>query len=563
MATARVLDRRLKVAVFVAALAMYLAVGYWLQVRHGFILGDTLSRVSAAQSVVFSRDPHLAAIGFIFTPLTAMMQIPAVLLGPLWPAMTERAFSGTIVSAVFMAGGVVQILGMGTDRGLPRVYIVTITALFALNPMIVFYGSNGMSEAPFIFFLSWAVRRLIMWMVDDDVHHLVAAGGIAMGLAYLTRYDAVACVLAAGLLVGLTTYLRARPAPRFRRALLDTLLVSGPGLAAFLGWAAASWLITGEAFAQFTSQYGNASILAQSGATEVTFVAGLIFALVCITLLAPTLVPIALWGGLRRYGRPNWPVLLVPLAMYGAALAFQVYSYASGSTFPFLRFYIVAIPLSASLAMLAVPDGALVQAKRRGKYAPVQPDPGPPLLRRRPWLHYAPVAGAFAVAIPITGWGMGLPEYAPQEYALGAVLAPAPDSVSARKATELSIAASFSTEREIANYLEKLKLPASSVITDTVYGFAIIAASDQPKTFVVPSDLDFVALLNDPLAGSVEYLLAVPPTGRGLSDALNVRYPTLYETGADIATLELEIPNDGDSQPTWRLYRVNEPLAPG
>ncbi len=78
----------------------------------------------------------------------------------------------------------------------------------------------------------------------------------------------------------------------------------------------------------------------------------------------------------------------------------------------------------------------------------------------------------------------------------------------------------------------------------------------------LPSDPDFVDLLNDPEDQGVRYLLAVPPTGRGISDALNVRYPTLYETGADIATLELEIPNDGDSQPTWRLYRVNEPLAP-
>ncbi len=51
-----------------------------------------------------------------------------------------------------------------------------------------------MSEAPFIFFMTWAVRRLIKWMVDDDVHHLVTAGGVAMGLAYLTRYDAVAAV---------------------------------------------------------------------------------------------------------------------------------------------------------------------------------------------------------------------------------------------------------------------------------------------------------------------------------------------------------------------------------
>jgi hypothetical protein len=99
------------------------------------------------------------------------------------------------------------------------------------------------------------------------------------------------------------------------------------------------------------------------------------------------------------------------------------------------------------------------------------------------------------------------------------------------------------------------------VIVDTVYGFAVVAASTKPKTFVVPSDPDFTALLNDPTETGVEYLLAVPPKGWGVSDALNVRYPTLFDTGADIATLELEIPNDGDSQPTWRLYRVAEPVA--
>ena len=81
-ATDRVSDRRLKFAAYLVALVVYLGVGYWLQVRHGFILGDALSRVSAAQGVLFSRDPHLAAIGFIFTPLTAMVQIPAVLPEP-------------------------------------------------------------------------------------------------------------------------------------------------------------------------------------------------------------------------------------------------------------------------------------------------------------------------------------------------------------------------------------------------------------------------------------------------------------------------------------------------
>ena len=485
-----------------------------------------------------------------------MVQIPVIAASPLFPALAARAFAGSIMSAGFMAGAVVQILSMGTDRGLPRPYVLTIAVLFAVNPMVIFYGSNGMSEAPFIFFISWAVRRLIMWMVDDDVHHLVIAGGIAMGLAYLTRYDAVACVAAAGFVVGLTTYLRARRAPRFRRALLDLMLVSAPGFVAFIGWAAASWLITGEAFAQFTSQYGNAAILKQSGAEHPGPVSGLVFAATCTLLLAPTLIPLGVWAGFIRWGRANWTVLIPPVAVYGAALSFQVLTFAAGSTFPFLRFYIIAIPFAACLAMLAVPDGAFAKPKRRGRHAPAPSN----LPSTRTRSGYAVAALALAVGVPVAGWGMSLPHYAPQEYALAAVLNPAPDSVSPRKAVEHRIARTFSTERTIAAYLDNLDLRQSSVITDTVYGFAIVAASSHPRTFVVPSDPDFVRLLNNPAANGVKYLLAVPPTGRGVSDALNQRYPTLYDTGADVATLELEIPNDGDGQPNWRLYRVNEPV---
>lgn len=549
-------DRRLKTVAFAAAFVVYLAVGYWLQVANGFILGDALSRVSAAQSVLFSRSPHLAAIGFIFTPLTAMVQIPVIAASPIFPELAARAFAGSIMSAAFMAGAVVQILSMGTDRGLPRWYSLTITILFALNPMIIFYGSNGMSEAPFIFFISWAVRRLILWMVDDDVHHLVAAGGIAMGLAYLTRYDAVACVAAAGFVVGTTTYLRARRPPRFRRALLDLILVSAPGFVAFIGWAAASWLITGEAFAQFTSQYGNSAILKQSGTVAAGPVDGLVFAGTCALLLAPTLIPIGVWAGFIRWGRPKWTMLIPPLAIYGAALTFQALTFAAGSTFPFLRFYIIAIPFSACLAMLAVPDGAFVTPKRRGRNAL----PATHALSTRTRAGYAGVALALAISVPVTGWGMSLPRYAPQEYALGAVINPAPDSTSPQKAVEHRIARTFSTERAIAGYLDDLELPHSSVITDTVYGFAVVAASRDPRMFVVPSDPDFVRLLNNPSGNGIKYLLAVPPTGRGVSDALNQRYPTLYDTGADVATLELEIPNDGVGQPNWRLYRVNEPV---
>ena len=282
-------------------------------------------------------------------------------------------------------------------------------------------------------------------------------------------------------------------------------------------------------------------------------------------LLAPVLLPLIIRAGVIRGRRPDWAMMVPPLAIFGSALAFQVLSYALGSTFPFLRFYIIAIPLTATIALLAVPDGVFVTPVRRGRHAP-EPTAVPAAMSsastsRGTRIGYAGVAMTFALCVPITAWGMSLPGYAPQEYALGAVINPAPDSVNPRKATEHRIARTFSTERQIARYLDDLHLPEGSVITDTVYGFAIIAASRHPKTFVIPSDPDFVRLLNDPSAAGIEYLLVVPPTGRGVSDAINRRYPTLYNTGADIATLELEMPNDGEGQPNWRLYRVNEPTS--
>ena len=97
---------------------------------------------------------------------------------------------------------------------------------------------------------------------------------------------------------------------------------------------------------------------------------------------------------------------------------------------------------------------------------------------------------------------MSLPHYAHQEYALRAVIAPDPDSVDPHRAAERKIAASFSTERKFAQYLDNLDLPVSSVIADTVYGFAVVAASAKPKTFVVPSDPDFVRSTIPPPTGS-------------------------------------------------------------
>ncbi len=547
----RVTRVRVPALIFGVAGVVYVACGVVLSVGHGFVMGDALSRVSAAQAALFSRDPHLSAIGFVFTPLTALVQLPMVAFAPLFPGITIWGLSGVVMSALFMAGAVTMIYGIGADRDAPPWLSGCVTALFALNPMIVFYAANGMSEAPFLFCLCWAMRRLIRWTRTDDANDLTASG-IALGLAYLTRYDALAPAAAAAVWVAALSWWRRRAETHRRSgAVMDVVLVAAPVVLAFLVWAITSWLITGQAFQQFTSQYGNSAILAQSGAGQPAEKAAALRYSVAATLVLgpalPLLVPVAGALAVRRRD----PAALVALLLCGAVLAFQALSFASGSTFAFLRFYVAAVPLAAVLVLFAAPARRQPPSRRPGRFAT-----SAPVRHRVPVLAATSAVALLAASLPLTTAGMQDHELAVQEYVLGAVFHPEPDNATAGYADEVRIAKTFSTGRRLADYLDGLELPRGAVLLDTVYGFAVVAASHRADLFVVPSDRDFVRVLNHPARYGVKYILTVPNSGRGTSDAVNRRYPTIYENGAGIGTLALTIPNDGPGELTWRLYRV-------
>lgn len=550
------MSRRLQVGVliFLAAWLPYLIIGVYLATEVQWFFGDALSRVQSAQSVLFSRSPHLSAIGFVFTPLTAIVQLPLVALSPWWPEMTTQALSAVIMSSAFMAGSVVQVSGIARDRGLDPFVAGLFTVCYAANPMVVLYAANGMSEAPYLFFLAWASRRLIRWITTDDVHELVVTG-IALALAYLTRYDGGAAALAAGLVVGWVTYRRRDARKRLSRSLVDVTLVVAPSALAFVAWAVTGWLITGNAFAQFTSEYGNAAIIEQSGGSGSSTTSDAIwFSMTEMAILAP-LLPILVLGliGVRARRRRLSPLL--PGLMIVAVLAFQIFGYARGSTFGFLRFYMTVILLAAIVALMSVPLRRPIPMRRAGARADLAP--ARPYASRWGYTIACIVAVVvMAVAIPVTAKGMTSPKHAPQEFAVGSVVDPRPQSVEKKYLDEQRVVRSFSTERALAKYLDSLALPDGAVLCDTVYGFAVVAQSERPRQFVIPSDRDFAQLLNDPVGGGVQYFLTVPAEGRGSSDAINQRYPTMYENGAQIGVLVLEAPNDGADLPDWRMYRI-------
>ncbi|MDJ0362561.1 hypothetical protein [Rhodococcus sp. H29-C3] len=141
---------------FLPCAVLYGVVGYLLASTYNLIDGDGPSRVANAGYTILSRDPHLGAIGFVWNPLPSVVEIPLLLLTPVWPEMKTLGLAGVVQSAVFMALAVVAVRRIALDREVPRVW--------------------RLSEAAFIFFVVVAVRRLLLWMTTHDVLDLAWAG---------------------------------------------------------------------------------------------------------------------------------------------------------------------------------------------------------------------------------------------------------------------------------------------------------------------------------------------------------------------------------------------------
>ncbi|MBI5087786.1 MAG: methyltransferase domain-containing protein [Actinobacteria bacterium] len=226
---------RVVLAAGLACGLLYAVIGMWTITRGQYMIGDAAYRVANARVILFSRDPHLAAIGMTWMPLSTMATLPfAAVLEPFglgWAA-------GSLMTATFGGATVVMLSRFARQAGAGPVATAVVIALYALNPVTMFWMGSAMMEAPTLFFLTWACRSWITWLDSRRVGSLAAAG-LALGFGVLTRYEQV---LVTAAFCGLGVL-----AERRGRRFATIVVIALPSAVAITFWCAVNFLIRGDA----------------------------------------------------------------------------------------------------------------------------------------------------------------------------------------------------------------------------------------------------------------------------------------------------------------------------
>ncbi len=534
--------------VFLISFGVYVVVAVLVNFTfHTFAL-DAFSRMANGFYIIYSRDPHLAAVGFVWDPLTSFADMVLLLGNHVWPALAHNNMAGSLVSALAMAGGVYQLCAALREWGVSRTPRLVLTAFFALNPMILYYGGNGMSEGLFLFTLLASTRYLLRWMRNGDLRSL-AYSAVALGFCYLTRNEAALAALLGGMAVGAVSYWRAggRRPSRIRTAASDLLIFGLPAFIAAVGWAIVSYVITGELFAQIQSIYGSAA--QEKLLSHKTLHGRVIYEFHALAAFAP-LLPILLIAAVAVAFRRRDPRMLAPLTVLGGALGFDMVSYMGNGIQNYLRYWIVAFPLGVLLLGCLV---AAVQTPRS-----VQADALGQSRSSRFGLRVLGLLAALClvlvVMIPTTAAtesamfnpGIGVEEYQQLAYIFKAH--PTAGDVAYPNAYPRSLA--------LARYLDNLHLPNGDVVVDNSVGCMpmIIVTSSQPKLFVIPNDRDYQRILADPITFHSRFIMEANPASFP-NTAMNLQYPSLWSSGAGFTKMVHQFPSRA-ACPEFRLFRV-------
>ena len=490
------------------ALSLYLAVAGQLAFRVQAFSVDAMARNNDARLILFAREPKIANVGFVWMPLPVFAQLPFALV----PSLQAHGLAGSFVTALMGASLCALLMYFLRQLGVPPLGRWPLIAAFGLNPMLIMYAANGMSEMSLAFFSVLMVWFYWQWRSDQSWRSLAGAGLAAM-LACLVRYEAIVMVAVLSVLIAVETLVRR---PHARRIVESALLVFAlPTLYTQVVWLGAMWLIMGDPLYFARGDMSNAARVGYQVVDKPWLLPAQGHLLAAITISLQTIWAIAfpfivltVLVSLVAVWHRNRFWLGVVCVAWSSLLLVILATYLGVANFE-LRYVILALPMSMLLAI--------------------------------GWLELVPrwrtVAGlALAVAFLAAAWSAGqaiLHNVAHGDEAVGY------QGLLSGQASPL-----LQSDQIMARYIDA-HIPGS-VLLDEKTSYSIIFLSEHIERFVPRSDSVFQPALRAP-AKYVDFILVRQPYRE--PDAFQVAYPGFYEHGASWAELAFE------SGP-WRLYRV-------
>jgi hypothetical protein len=296
--------RLFSVAPVTAILALWSAAAVWFFASHGWLLyyGDAEAHLNRARELIDSLTPGYDELGTVWLPLPHLLMVPFVRVDAWW----HSGIAGAIPSAVCFV-----IAGSFLFATVRRIFdslaaALTATALYALNPNILYLQSIPMSESIFaacflaLLYFSVRFRQTQGWGA-------VAGAGIAATLAALTRYDAWFLIPFAA-----AWFFFAAGRRRLAVAMVFSILaVLGPAF-----WLAHNWWITGDALDFFRGPYSSRAIQkSQPYLGKGDWRASFLYYRTAAELCAGPVVGLMALAGIvvALARRAFWPILLLAL----------------------------------------------------------------------------------------------------------------------------------------------------------------------------------------------------------------------------------------------------------
>ena len=517
-----ILGRELRL-VFWISLVFYMAMAVLFNLFIYLGNGDALSRIANAYYVLYSRDPHLAAIGFIWPPLPSLLQLPLL---PILKPLGLTVMAGPIISALFGAGSLLMLDVVLGRLKVPEKMRWVLLLLTMLHPNYVFLCASGMAE-PIILFFILVVIWGFMQMPYGTRSWVICGAGLAAG--FMVRYEALALILGVAIALVLVYWPESAD---WRDEMEGRLLaVMVPPAYAVAIWLFLNWIVMDSPLYFLQSEYSLANatdIASNAGVTHPLFLAWHnIFYTISyafkrlaqqnVAFLAGSLVMV-----LAAFVKRNRKMIGLLFILFSIP-AFTAYQVFSGSLATWLRYWFYAIPYGA------IEIGMLYRTLQ-GRWRNIL---------------VGSLLVLFVAGIPISVNTMYTDENSGGDMQrLGAYLMD-PASEPERRAND-----SYYTFRHDASILAAKVDEVSSeglVMVDANKSYYVILAAQHPERLMITNDTDFTAALQYP-QGKVAYIL-VPQE----DNVFSRRYPGIYDGAYDWAVMVYDFP---DTMTSYRLFKI-------